>query len=166
MGNRGTVVFTDGKDSFSPAIYLHWNGGPESVLAFLDELDRRKIRADQSYEAARFVGIIAQFFDKDEVGGLSLGVVNGPASDSLEDLAKIYTDLGDNGVYLVDRTKTPTKIRQFSENYDWHDNDGTPPTVTMTEVMNPAWNQDLIDDYRREIGEFFQSDLRPVSQYG
>ena len=162
MGNRGTVVFTDGKDRFSPAIYLHWNGGPESVLAFLDELDRRKIRADQDYEAARFVAIVAQFFDKDEVGGLSLGVVNGPASDSLEDLAKIYTDLGDNGVYLVNRTQG-RKIRQFSENYDW---DETTPTVTMTEVMNPAWDQELIADYRREIGEFFQSDSKKVSQYG
>lgn len=163
MGNRGTVVFTDGKDSFSPAIYLHWNGGPESVLAFLDELDRRKIRADQDYEAARFIAIVAQFFDKDEVGGLSLGVTNGPASDSLEDLAKIWTDKGDNGVYLVDRTKQPTVIRQFTEKYDVIDDKGV---STMSEVTHPAWNQDLIDDYRREIGESFQSDPRSVSQYG
>ncbi len=39
MGNRATIIFTDGKKSFSPAVYLHWNGGPESVYAFLEELD-------------------------------------------------------------------------------------------------------------------------------
>jgi len=161
MGNRGTVVFTDGEDRFSPAIYLHWNGGPESVLAFLDELDRRGVRADQDYEAARFIVLVGQFFDHEKISTLSLGVVNGPASDSLEDLAKIHTDLGDNGVYLVNRTKTPTKIQQFSENYKWHD-DGTPPTITMTEVLNPVWDQKLIDDYRREIGDQFKADPRSI----
>jgi hypothetical protein len=29
MGNRGTVIFADGKEEFSPAIYLHWNVGAE-----------------------------------------------------------------------------------------------------------------------------------------
>ena len=31
MGNRAVLEFKDGT-----GIYLHWNGGPESVLAFLD----------------------------------------------------------------------------------------------------------------------------------
>ena len=62
MGNRATVIF-QAQDTISPAIYLHWNGGPESVYQFLDELDRRKVRGDADYEAARFVKIVGEFFD-------------------------------------------------------------------------------------------------------
>jgi hypothetical protein len=101
MGNRATVIFTDGKNSFSPAVYLHWNGGPESVYAFLEELDRRRQRADQDYECARFIQLIGEFFNQDRINSLSLSVVNGPKSDGLSDLSKVDTDHGDNGVYLI-----------------------------------------------------------------
>src|SRR5216117_1968113 len=113
MGNRATIVFWDGKERFSPAIYLHWNGGPESVYAFLEELDRRGVRADQDYECARLIQLIGEFFDSDgKAGGLSLGVVNGPDPISAwtvglgltEALSHVPTDHGDNGFYLVDRT--------------------------------------------------------------
>lgn len=57
-----------------------FNGGPESVYAFLDELNRRKVRADADYECARFIAIVAKFFDKEAYTSLSLGVTNGPAS--------------------------------------------------------------------------------------
>lgn len=78
MGNRAFVVFeNEGSTKFSPAIYLHWNGGPESVYAFLDLLDRYKVTADQEYEAARFVQIVGNFIG----GTLSLGIVNGPDTE-------------------------------------------------------------------------------------
>ncbi len=38
MGNRAYVVFESGKER-SPAVYLHWNGGPESIYAFLHALN-------------------------------------------------------------------------------------------------------------------------------
>lgn len=118
MGNRGTVVFTDGKKNFSSAVYLHWNGGPESIYGFLAELDRRQIRADQDYETARFIQIVGEFFDQDSINGLSLGVVNGPKNDSIKELSKIQTDLSDNGVYLVCRNNGNSKIRRFTEDYE------------------------------------------------
>jgi hypothetical protein len=37
MGNRAYVVFESGNER-SPAIYLHWQGGPESIYAFLHAL--------------------------------------------------------------------------------------------------------------------------------
>lgn len=78
MGNRGNVVFSN-KDwtEFSPCVYLHWNGGPESVYGFLEELNRRKIRADQCYEAARFIQIVGEFFDQKTISTTSLGVSMG-----------------------------------------------------------------------------------------
>lgn len=102
MGNRATVVFVSG-DQVSPAVYLHWQGGPESVYAFLDELDRRDVRADADYECARFIGIVAEFFDQERYGNSSLGVVNGPKSTRPEDLERVQTDHGDNGFYVVNR---------------------------------------------------------------
>ncbi len=89
MGNRGTVVFTDGKGSYSPAVYLHWNGSAESIYPFLEELDRRKARNDQDYECARFIQLVGEFFDQDEIGSTSLGVANSPKSDNPKELDKI-----------------------------------------------------------------------------
>ena len=110
MGNRAYVIFED-KDSqtFSPAIYLHWNGGPESVYAFLDELDRRGVRADQEYEAARFVQVVGEYFMPDQ---LSLGVVSGPTSAA--DLGRWARE--DNGLYLVCRAQ-PRRVRRLW--WDW-----------------------------------------------
>lgn len=119
MGNRANVVFTDGKE-YSPAIYLHWNGGPESIYAFLAEMDRRKIRAgDTMYESARFCHIVGDFMDHNRISGLSLGLTNGPLSDSPAAFSKVQTDSGDNGFYLVQRTsngngRIVTKVRRFT----------------------------------------------------
>jgi len=90
MGNRAVVVFTR-DNGYSPSIYLHWNGGPESVYAFLDALDRYEVGTDGDYEAARFVQIVGNFFG----GSLSLGISNCKSIQSL--------DCDDNGVYVVER---------------------------------------------------------------
>ena len=112
MGNRAHIVFADkGEQSISPAIYLHWNGGPESVYAFLAELDRRDVRGDQDYEAARFIAIVAQHFDQDYYTGVSLGVHNGPRAITVRALD--YLDHGDNGVYVIYRGSETTQVRRF-----------------------------------------------------
>ena len=118
MGNRGTVVFTDGKGNYSCAVYLHWNGSAESIYPFLEELDRRKARNDQDYECARFVQLVGDFFDSDEIGSTSLGLANGPKNDSPAELSRIKTDLGDNGLYLVRRTEDKLVVRRFTEDYE------------------------------------------------
>ena len=111
MGNRATIILTDGK-SFSPAVYVHWNGGAESVYQFLDELDRRKISADPAASCARLIQIIGEFFDSDNFSALSLYVYNGPESASLSNMKP--HDPGDNGIFLVDRLLTPRRVRRFS----------------------------------------------------
>lgn len=118
MGNRGTVVFTDGKGNYSCAVYLHWNGSAESIYPFLEELDRRKARCDQDYEVARFVQLVGEFFDSNEIGSTSLGLVNGPKSDAPDDLDKIQTDHSDNGLYLVRRTEGKLVMRRFTEKHE------------------------------------------------
>jgi hypothetical protein len=141
MGNRANVIFVTGDGGMrpreiSPAIYLHWNGGPESVYAFLAELDRRNVRADAEYEAARFVHVVGDFFDSDlgprswtpgecqEYEGLSLGIINGPKEITPEALANLRTDNGDNGFYVVDRSGDGLKMRRFTmERTDYEGDD-------------------------------------------
>jgi hypothetical protein len=90
MGNRALIVFK-ACGVTSPAISLHWNGGPESVYAFIDALGRYGVRVDANYEAARFIQIAGNFLG----GTLSVGVRN---VDRVEDL-----ECEDSGVYVIER---------------------------------------------------------------
>lgn len=112
MGNRANVVFVAG-ERISPCIYLHWNGGPESVYSMLEELDRRGVRADAEYEAARFVQLYGEFMDgRKRLGGLSLGIMAGPKEITPEGLGEVFTDTGDNGFYVIDRSERT--VRRFT----------------------------------------------------
>ena len=64
MGNRAVVNFNHGVSA-----YLHWNGGPESIEAFVDACRELGMRGDD-YGAARFCQVVGNFFG----GGLSLGI--------------------------------------------------------------------------------------------
>lgn len=95
MGNRAVVSFK-GTEFDKAAVYLHWNGGPESVLAFLDVLRARKwTRMD--YISARFVGVVVEFFDHEgDDQGYSVGIVDDPNK---------WADGCDNGHYIVECNK-------------------------------------------------------------
>lgn len=86
MGNRAVVIFEDDSNvGSSVGVYLHWNGGPESVLAFMQATKERCGRID-------FVGFVqtaANYFD---YSGLNLYV--GPV-DTLDQ------DNDDNGTYHI-----------------------------------------------------------------
>ena len=117
MGNRAIIIFENEKSTeFSPAVYLHWNGGPESVYQFLDELDYRKVRGadDLSYQTARFIQICGEFMDQDSYSGLSLGVESGPRKFSELDQ---FTYGDDHGIYLVYRNGENRRVRRFYITY-------------------------------------------------
>lgn len=89
MGNRAVITNKDKK----VGIYLHWNGGYDSVHSFLEYCRRagyRGLTSDPTYGFARLAQVISNFMGAD---GLSVGV---GAYDSLD------TDNSDNGVYVVD----------------------------------------------------------------
>ena len=87
MGNRA-VITTEGGGL---GIYLHWNGGLTSVVAFLDSAKKLGIRnpQDSGYFFARMCQLIGNFFG----GNSSVGIAR------LEDLD---CDNGDNGMYVID----------------------------------------------------------------
>ena len=115
MGNRCLIAFKEKESKIrkenAPCIYLHWNGGRDSVEAFLDATKRLGVRThDQSYGMARLTQIIANFMG----GTLSIGISNVGDWD---------LDFLDNGVYWVegleiyDRTDTYNGFEEQKE-YD------------------------------------------------
>ena len=88
MGNRAVITTVKGWENNGIGIYLHWNGGRDSVEAFLKYCELREFR-DEDYGMARLTQVIANFLG----GGLSIGV------DTIDHLD---TDNGDNGVYIID----------------------------------------------------------------
>ncbi len=89
MGNRA-IVKPEGKNI---GVYLHWNGGVDSVTAFLKYCELRGFRSfsDDSYGIARFCQVVGNFFG----GDLSIGVET--------DIGETEADAEwmDNGIYIV-----------------------------------------------------------------
>lgn len=96
MGNRAVII--NKKDmrnrEISPnqiGVYLHWNGGRDSVSAFLKYCEYKNYRTPDTdcYGWARLCQVIGNFFG----GTTSLGI----------DRAKnLDCDNGDNGVYIIE----------------------------------------------------------------
>ena len=88
MGNR--AVITKDRDLNGIGVYLHWNGGRDSVEAFLAYCDLKRYSGnDSAYWAAMLVNVCTNFFSS----WLSCGV--GIAKN-------LDCDNYDNGVYFID----------------------------------------------------------------
>ena len=113
MGNRAVISFKSDHISkdLSPSIYLHWNGGRDSVEAFLEVGRIVGIRwNDPTYACARLAQIIGTWMRS--TSSLGVGVY-----------ANLHTDNYDNGVYwvksgqIVDREFAPER-EQASHGFD------------------------------------------------
>lgn len=101
MGNRAMILFAESKAAkVEPfGIYLHWNGGPESVQAFLAYANEQFASRgpDMPYLAARMCQIIGNFFNYgskyQDVSSLGIMPVD---PDNIESC-----DRGDNGIYIL-----------------------------------------------------------------
>ena len=101
MGNRAVITTTDKKIG----VYLHWNGGRDSVSAFLKYCELRGFRSPSydCYGWARLCEVIANFFGPD---GLSVGI---------DEYSRLDTDNGDNGVFVIDGWKIVGRIHSHGE---------------------------------------------------
>ena len=110
MGNRAVIAFQDAShDEVQPdsvGVYLHWNGGPESVGAFLAAAKQLGIRRENEYGAARLCQVIGNWFG----GTLSIGIGTCRTMD---------TDNGDNGTYVVDLKNHGWKIAKTFHREGW-----------------------------------------------
>ena len=94
MGNRAVITTSkkaDVANSKDIGIYLHWNGGRDSVEAFLKycELKRYRTPSNDNYGWARLCQVIGNFFG----GECSIGI---DTCDHLD------CNNWDNGVYIID----------------------------------------------------------------
>ena len=93
MGNRAVITIKEknvSKENWN-SLYLHWNGGRDSVEPFLHVAKLYGIRcaSDPKHAIARLGQLIGNYFG----GTLSLGVGRYGSLD---------TDNYDNGVYIID----------------------------------------------------------------
>lgn len=95
MGNRAVITTKKNFENNGIGIYLHWNGGRDSIEAFLTYCKIRGFRRpeEDNYGWARMAQVIANFFGGD---GLSIGI------DTVDNLD---CDNGDNGVYFIENWK-------------------------------------------------------------
>jgi len=128
MGNRAVICFDEYKPD-NVGIYLHWNGGRDSVEAFLEAAKRLKVPlGDPAYALARLVQVIGNFFG----GTTSVGV---------ETLANLDCENGDNGVYVVDSSTFEIKERKF---FDGDEQEGHDLDEMVEKVVedNPQFTRD------------------------
>ena len=93
MGNRAVITTSrdlDVQSSFDIGVYLHWNGGRDSVEAFLKYCELKGYRApdEDNYGWARLCQVIGNFFG----GNTSIGI---------DKCCNLDCDNYDNGVYII-----------------------------------------------------------------
>lgn len=96
MGNRAVITTREGMEhpESTLGVYLHWNGGRDSVEAFLKYCELSGFRSPEtdSYGWARFCQIVGNYFG----GTLSVGI---------DIVSKLDCDNWDNGVYVIENWK-------------------------------------------------------------
>lgn len=71
MGNRAFIYPAKGKTKKKLGVYLHWNGGPDSVIPLIKYCKIRGFRSfSDGYGVARLATVMGNFFG----GTLSLGI--------------------------------------------------------------------------------------------
>ena len=93
MGNRAVITASkslDVKWSSDIGVYLHWNGGRDSVEAFLKycELKGHRAPEEDNYGWARLCQVIGNYFG----GDVSIGI---------DKCHNLDCDNGDNGTYII-----------------------------------------------------------------
>lgn len=90
MGNRAVITTKENFENNGVGVYLHWNGGYDSVNAFLKYCEIKGYRTPDTdnYGWARLCQVIGNFFG----GSTSIGI------DTVD---KLDCDNYDNGVYII-----------------------------------------------------------------
>lgn len=130
MGNRAVIAF-DKYDPNGVGIYLHWNGGRDSVEAFLEAGLRLKIQGNHDYTVARFAQMVGNFFG----GTSSIGVGL---------LSKLDCDNHDNGVYVVDSKTFEIKERKFFEGKEQRSHDAKELVAAILEKNQMFLSEGLV----------------------
>ena len=141
MGNRAVITTQEYiTNSDAIGVYLHWNGGRDSVQAFLLYCKAKGYRPPEEdcYGWARLCQVVGNYFG----GGLSLGI---------DACSRLDCDNWDNGVYItkgweiVDRRFSPEEEEQDRDLLEMlrKINEAQPPKVLLPD-----------EDLQRAVEEF------------
>lgn len=110
MGNRAVITTKENMDNNGIGIYLHWNGGRDSVRAFLKYCELRGYRApsEDNYGWARLCQVIGNFFGG--IGSLGIDTVN-----------HLDCNNWDNGVYLIEGWEIVGRMYFDGEEQDYYE---------------------------------------------
>lgn len=99
MGNRAVITTRENFENNGVGIYLHWNGGRDSIEAFLKycELKGYRSPSDDCYGWSCLIMTIGNFFGT----GMSIGI---------DTVNHLDMDNGDNGVYIIDGWKIVDRV--------------------------------------------------------
>jgi hypothetical protein len=131
MGNRA-VITTENKDL---GVYLHWNGGRDSVEAFLMYCKLKGYRTPENdcYGWARLCQVIGNFFG----GDLSIGI------DKYE---KLDLDNWDNGVYIIKDWKIVGREYVRNEEQKYYNLVDAVKIINSKQPHEEQLNEDDIDN--------------------
>lgn len=103
MGNRAVITTRKDFDNNGIGVYVHWNGGRDSVNAFLTYCAMKDYREPEKdcYGWARLCQVIGNYF-------------GGTTSVGIDTINHLDCDNGDNGTYIIENWKIVGR-----EYFDW-----------------------------------------------
>lgn len=141
MGNRAVICTREDYENDGVGVYLHWNGGRDSVEPFLRYCELKGYRTpdEDCYGYARLIQVIGNFFG----GALSLGV---------DRVSRLDCDNGDNGVYIIEGWKIVGR-----ENFDWEEQ----TDHDFNEMLQAI---DKAQPVKEQLGKFLTAEEIPTSE--
>lgn len=154
MGNR--AVITTSKDvevdkSNDIGIYLHWNGGRDSVEAFLTYCRISGFRTPEydCFGMARLCQVIANFFGDD---GLSVGIGR---------CCQLDCDNYDNGVYIIKNWQIVDRKFFSGDEQDGHDLKKFVHTIDKAQPEESRLGEEEIEKRLAELFGDTRDEVRP-----
>lgn len=141
MGNRAVITTKKNFENNGIGIYLHWNGGYDSVSAFLKYCELKGYRTPDTdnYGWARLCQVIGNYFG----GSTSVGI------DTVD---KLDCDNYDNGVYIIEGWKiVDRKYNRYGEQMNYE-----------LEVMLMDIDESMPE--KEQIGEYLKAKEIPASE--
>ena len=157
MGNR--AVITSVKKDLG--VYVHWNGGPDSVVAFLDYCSLRGFRPPESdtYGYARLCQVLGNYFGAD---GLSVGIESYTTDKRM--------DPGDNGIYVTEGWAIVDHIGGYDYSKGYGQGYGHDEMLRdIDNIRSRSQHDEMLRDIDKsqpedqQLGAYLDADVVPVS---
>lgn len=141
MGNR--AIITTPKRQLG--VYLHWNGGRDSVEAFLKYCELREFRPPEvdNYGWARLCQVIGNFFDAD---GLSVGIMPYSTDSRMNP--------GDNGIYIIKNWKIVDRVYPGYESFQEQNKYNLEEILEAIDERQPK---------EQQLGDYLKAEEVPTS---